>query len=197
MFGLQLTAEIENAHVPKHLVRLAGSLERPERAMRDFAAGKVRRIRLSMKRAPKGEAAAEGEPPNVHTRDFSRSILFEIERGGRGATVGTTDVRGEILHTGGIIRPRRRKALTVPIHPKAYGKRPRDIPGLVAAGRFLVRNVGRGKRQRSDLMFVFVKQVRIRPHPWLTWGLEDDEALGHALEDQADRELQLRQGGAP
>lgn len=186
--GISMEVRTTAPEVPERLRRLEGMLRRPERAFRSFAQGKVRRIRESFQRAPKGESAPAGRPPFAHTRDFSRSIVSQVASDGHSVTIGTVDVRGRILQEGGVIRPVKAKALAIPISEKAYGKRPRDFADLVRKGHFLVREIG-GKRSRSEMMFLLTDEVEIKEHPWLVWEDEDTRMLGHELEDQADREV--------
>lgn len=78
-------------------------------------------------------------------------------------TVDSSHIASKIHQYGGIIRPIRAKALTIPVHPSARGKAAGDFPDLfllrTSKGAFLMRG-GRGKA-RPQLMYVLKKSVTI------------------------------------
>ena len=199
---LDMRVTLTNPGLTDRLRALAASLRRPEKALADFAGGKVRRIKESFVPAPKMDAAAEGQPPHVHRRDFSRSILHEVQASGGAVLIGSAHVGAQMLQEGGTIRPKNAKSLAVPLVEKAYGKRPRDFTGLhfvpVKAGKvrgFLIQETAGSKKHgfleagEKNTLFILLASVRVRKHPWLMWGPKDDELLGLAIEDQADREV--------
>jgi hypothetical protein len=81
-----------------------------------------------------------------------------------------------IQHEGGDIYPVDAKALSVPIHPSAKGKSPRDFDDLIYIKRngkapLLVRKIGKGKIQP---MYILVKKVHITGKKYLSGAVEDN-----------------------
>lgn len=76
---------------------------------------------------PVSKAAAEqGRPTLVEHGNLFRSIT---RRGtANAAIVESTDFRAAIHHFGGVIVPKTKKYLTIPIAPEAMGKRTSDFP---------------------------------------------------------------------
>lgn len=93
--------------------------------------------------------------------------------------VGNDAIYARQKEFGGIIKPRNKQALAIPVHPQAYDKRPEEFgdelfmlkrPGRVP---LLVRKAGRGMNHgRLDIMYVLAKQVNQPPHPFLRPALE-------------------------
>lgn len=80
---------------------------------------------------------------------------------------------------GGINRARPGKALSIPIHSAAYGKSPREFDDLQIIQRpgqssiaVRKRMLGGAKHRREafDLMFVFVREAKVAPHPYIRPG---------------------------
>jgi len=197
---LGLNVRIEDGGTPAQLREMAKVLDNPAPALRDFAGHVVRRIKLSFVRAEKMEAAPAGEPPRAHTRGFSKSIAFDM-RGDRAVAIGSSDVRADLLQHGGVIRPVRAGALTIPMIPEAYGKRARDFAGLVmvpgvggwsgTGGKARLVRVRKGRGGMStttQTVFLLLKQVTIKPHPWLGITDEDWRYFEEALARRLDKE---------
>lgn len=171
--------------------RLFARLENPEPALRDFGEYKRRRTLLSMKRLPAGVRSVAGLPPARRDGLFGQTLTYDVADGTK-LTVGSADVRARILQEGGEIRPKNAKALAVPIHADAWGKRPRDFGDLVYVPRkgsgkapLLIRKVVKGKAEKEvafDLMFILLKKVTIKPHPYLFWDGADSNYLLTALQ---------------
>lgn len=110
------------------------------------------------------------------------SIFHEVNKDDKSVrTIANTEYAA-IQEYGGEISAKGGKALAVPIHADAEGKRPRDFSDLVMIKRktgppLLVRIKSKGKNQRFDIMFVLVKRVNIPAQPY----------LGPALYDNVDR----------
>lgn len=118
---------------------------------------------------------------------------------------GLTDVRGPVgsnlayaaIHeTGGPIRARNARALTIPISPLAARKRARDFPGAfiiktLGGQSFLAVHAGveggRGKRaERIELLYLLKRQVTLRARHYVSNALKDVEPqmepiLGRAI----------------
>ena len=207
-----LGARILNADTPERIKRLAEACAHPRAALRDFGGHKVREIKTSFVPAPKMEAAPEGEPPRAHRRAFSKSIFFELTTGGHSLAIGSSDIRADLMQHGGVIKPVKAKALTIPVSEKAYGKRARDFAGLVLlpavggvgggfAGHYNVGRLARVRKKGSgrtayssiETLFILLRQVTIKPHPWLGVTDADWDYLGEALQRQTNKAAE----GAP
>jgi len=161
------------------LSRLDASGRDAEPVLRQFGEYKRRRIIGLLASRPKGEAAAPGEPPASHTASLRQSITYNAS--GTHLEVGTADVRGRLLQEGGKILPKRARALAVPIHKDAIGKRPKDFADLQYVPRkgrapLLVRESGK-RNVRTTVMFILLRSVTIHPHPYLFWTDEDETKL--------------------
>ena len=172
----------------------------PERPMRAFAGYLQRKWVKSFENAPRRsiQAAKEGEPPLRHSGGFARSITYNVMPGA--IEEGSTDIRGEILHEGGIIR---KKAggplLTVGLTDETYGKRAREFgdlhfvpirgggPSGHAKG-MLVRGEGEGFKP----IFALMEQVRIRKHPWAVVDDEDEAEMLRTFETGMNKEAGIR-----
>lgn len=177
-----------SAETKRDLDRLFTGAKDPTPVMQDFGEYKRRKIILLMPSKPKGEAAASGEAPARHSAGLSKTITYNATA--RGLEVGTTDVRGRLLQEGGVVRPKRARALTVPVAKESYGKRAADFTGL-----FLVKRDGtrpllartRGKAPELQVLFVLLDQVKINPHPFLFWTGEDEERLQTLVQRHFER----------
>lgn len=108
-----------------------------------------------------------------------------------------------VQEEGGTIRPRRGKFLAIPNSLTGAGvsryASPRDVPGLRfvptrgGASGMLVRDVGRGKSARIEVMFWLVRQVTLKPKRYLADGL-DQAAQG--LTDRLARRVVAALAGA-
>lgn len=131
--------------------------------------------------------SAAGNPPAKDTGALSRSIQIDdsgLREGSPKARVGTNLVYARIHEKGGTIKPKRVKALPVPLNQEARdllrkvgsgGLRSENlVPIKTRRGRLLLaKQVSRrGKRrahQRGDLQFLFLlsKAVRIPKRPYM------------------------------
>lgn len=113
----------------------------------------------------------------------ARGTSFTIEADG--VTISIASVGIQQRYYGGVIRPKTAKFLAIPVHPKAHGKRPREMdlevifgeggrPIALATkstravqitqnkrGKIVKREVGR----RGEIMFRLVKSVSQAPDP--------------------------------
>jgi hypothetical protein len=157
----------------------------PEPVLRDVGEYKRRQIVLSMPRMARNVPSAAGGPPARRTGLLSQRMTYAVE--GPRLDVGTTDVRARLLHYGGTVRPVKAKALAIPVHRDAMGKRPGDFGNLVFVARkgsgrppLLIRRVEKGpegkkRLDREDVMFVLLKSVTIQARPFLLWRQPADE----------------------
>jgi len=105
--------------------------------------------------------------------DDRNELRHEIYLGGENGYIA------EHIHTGGIIRPKERRYLAVPIDRSVKGIRPRKYPGELV----LVRKKEDGPHGRAYLakplktrikpLWVLMRQVTQKPRPW--W--PDDNAV--------------------
>ena len=170
----------------------ARELTRWAKRLHEAAGGELRRVLyrelVGVALDAEGRAKANATTsPMARTGALRRSIAGEVatrtdglrlvlSAGGR---TGGQDLRYAALQEyGGIIRPVRRKWLTIPM-PAAQtragvtrgGARSfpdlRFVQGRQAGVAWLVRDVGRGKTARTELMFKLVKRSEIKPKRYL------------------------------
>lgn len=150
----------------------------PGPVLREVGQYKVDRMIRGLRR---GGDPIEGQAPVSRSggRGFGGRMTSRVLDAGRRLRYGNSSRQARILHFGGIIRPRKARALTIPAWEGpgvkiARGKRARDIPGLFRIGNALF--IKRGKT--NVLVFALCKQVRIRKHPWgLPWDGKDNAKL--------------------
>ena len=149
-------------------------------AMHEFGNYKVSRLVRAFTR---GRTSAPGQPPGTRSGQGRHSITYALA--GRVLSVGTNLIYLGFLHFGGVIRPRKAKALTIPIAPEAEGKRARDFdntfilkpkPGDPQSAGIIMQKIGDGPNDIRPL-FALRKSVRIAPRPWLKWEDRDGSRL--------------------
>lgn len=137
------------------------------------------------KKWPSSRRAAEtGGRTMRHKGELTRSITYNVD--GNSVQVGTNLEYARIHQFGGVVRPRKAKALTVPVHAKAYGKRAADFPDLVyipRKGKSPMLAMVKARKGRNGSMmiaghqvipyFILMKSVRIHARPFLQF-LPDD-----------------------
>lgn len=146
----KLTGEIKKLRNPGRMIKTWG----------EAVARKARR-----KAKSKGGSKFWGEVANaVKTKAFT----------GHSVIVGCADRRGVFRHFGGEIRPKKARALTIPIDSRAKGKRAADFE---SGGRdlFVLRGKGSGdtvgilgysEGDRFVGLFVLRTRVRQKAQPW-------------------------------
>jgi hypothetical protein len=198
MLGLEV--RVESANVPDRIRNLGRLFADPTPILKDFGSHVVRRLKMQGAVKPKMKPAAAGEPPAVHTRGFSKSIGSEM-RGSRAIAIGSSFVGADLLQHGGVVRPVRARALAIPVDVRAYGKRPRDFSNLTllppvkgVSSAFGPYNLGRlaripkrGGVERIQTLFILLRQVTIKPHPWLSITDDDWSYLGEVMQSKADK----------
>ena len=200
--------KLQNPDVAKKLMQAARALKAPRKALGEFGGHWQRETKQSMGNKPPGEAAAEGEPPAIHTSEYVHAIIYDVDAAGQELKLGSSHVAARVLNEGGTINARHRRFLAIPIAAESYGKRPRDFRGLTIIARFrrggqtklllgrrgAMRNEsGRYTGERGTLpLFVLQPHARIRKHPHILLRASDEEYLGGAIERQLDRELGLK-----
>jgi phage gpG-like protein len=155
---------------------------------RDFGAHMIRVWSLKFPRVPGTESGPAGEPPAVKSGALKNSLHYEVKSGGDELEAGSTEPHAAIQHAGGTIRPRNKRALTVPINAEAYGKRARDFadlfripPGPGEESEDLgILAVRRG----DDIvpMFALRGKVTLPARPWLIVYPDDWDYLGESME---------------
>jgi len=108
-----------------------------------------------------------------------RTAQHKVKTGPAKRRVFNGAIYAAIREYGGVIKPVKAKALSIPVHPRAKGKVPRDFNDLVYIPRkgkpgFLVQKRGRGKNhERMDIMFVLVAQVKQDGKPYFRPGYRE------------------------
>jgi len=156
--------------------------------VRDFGAHMVRAWSLAFARTPGHTSGPAGKPPAVQGGDLMGSLTYEVRRGGDVLEAGSSARHAAIQHFGGTIRPRKAKALAIPISSKSYGKRPRDFGDLV-----FIPSKGRGigvlARESSggavEALFALARSVKLPPRPWLLISDADARYLGDRMAEHA------------
>lgn len=179
--------------VPKHIRAMIKVVERPGPVLWDLAQNISRSWKKSFKEVrDKMSHAPAGVPPYKHTGGFARSIFSDPRSRGavqKEVNVGSSLERAALLHHGGVVEMKD-KLLTIPIHPKAMGKRARDIPGL--SYQFPFWNIGHPtfkgflvKRKGDEWIpyFALMTKVRIMPHPWAVVRKMNWDYFGETLEE--------------
>lgn len=151
----------------------------PERFMHDWAVA----IKNLAKRNAQ-EAAAKSGGRSLWQREILPSVHDDVQD--VTATVSTDSRIAEHVHTGGVIRPRTRQYLAIPLEKSLRKKSPRDLPWRTDDGKpvFLRRKrgpgwvmldyTGRGKNRELRPRFALVPETAPqKPRPW--W--PDDAAI--------------------
>lgn len=141
-----------------------------------------------VRRFPRSKAASPpGSPPAVK-RSLLRNSITAVHARDLGkpmrAAVGTNVRYGRIHELGGVIRARRAKHLVIPLTDKARRALERSGGSARAAiasfgkvrwiprkSGFLVVKEVKGRRARTEVLFVLKKQVIIPRRPWLVPGV--------------------------
>lgn len=154
-------------------------------ALHEFGSYKVSRIVRAFPRTPFGVAGSAGGPPAVQTSLLRHSITYDL---GRILRVGTNLIYGAIrqfgtaILPGGVLRPKRAKALTIPISPEAYGKRARDFSNTFILRRaddepgegLIMLKLASGE---AKPLFALRKSVKQEARPYLGWDERDRSKL--------------------
>jgi hypothetical protein len=136
---------------------------------------------LSQGKSRESGSSRPGQPPHTMTGFLRRSISWQIHRrrDSKSVSIGSTAHYARILELGGVITPRVRRALAVPISPAAkrharQGRSAIDFPQTLRMqkrthGRapMLVEDRGKGRRSRTMLHYVLMTSVRIAARPFL------------------------------
>lgn len=175
----QETTELDKALVglKQRLMRYRPVMDRVGRYLR-------RQTRLNFERGGRPErwkeshrAAREHGKTLTDTGRLAMSITHVA--GEDFVIVGTNIDYAAIHQFGGVIRPKKAKALTVPISDIAKGRRASEFQDLFVLKRegkppLLVRRKG---KEGIEPMYVLMKKVTIPPRPFLVWLPEFDKEL--------------------
>jgi phage gpG-like protein len=154
-------------------------------------------------KGPRFESSAPGQPPNIQ-RGYLRNSVVHVMKDGLEASVGTNVPYGRVQEFGAIIRPKRRKYLTVPVSIEAKrlsekGVSARDVKGLVPikrTGKPMLLAMSNGGK--PDVWYVLKKSVKLPPRPWLRPVMRSKEAKDRAqrvMVGTIQRQLVQRSGG--
>jgi len=142
-----------------------------------------------------------GGPPAIHHRDLARSLTRNVLEAGAAVEAGTPFPSGGVLHfgtqkyLGGPIRPREKKALTIPLTDAARGKRAGDFgklqfrPSRRGGKKNIIGVLGLGKGPEFEPLFALATEVTIAPRPWAIVAEEDETYLFKAMTDHLLKEL--------
>ena len=155
--------------------------------LRDIGEHKRRAIVLSFARAPYGESSHTGEPPHSHSGSLAQSITYNAA--GTLLEVGSADQRARLLNEGGTVKAKDKK-LAVPVHPKSYGKRPREFANLSlipreGKGPLLAQTSPQGRSITP--LFVLLESVTIEARPFLFWTRADEDYILRAIGREFER----------
>lgn len=136
----------------------------PERFMRAWA---IAVKNLARKKAQ--EAAAKSGGRSFWQREILPSIHEKVDQ--FSAEIYSDSYIAEHVHTGGVIKPRTRKYLAIPVDKSVRGKSPDEYSGLV-----FLRRKDEGPNGRAYLakpmktkvkpLWVLKRSVMQRPRPW-------------------------------
>lgn len=186
MFSIDIKIKTD---APQRIQKMARAIRPPGPYLLDLGRHLQRRWIVGFKESrDKLKHAPAGRPPFKHTGSFSRSIVVNKE-GSAAVRVGSTDERAALLQLGGRVQAKD-KALAIPMHQRAAGRRPRDIAGLDYQYPFWRK--GRLGNFRGFLVvrsgdkwtpyYALMREVQIRPHPWATITHKDWDYAGKRLE---------------
>jgi len=174
--------------------RMIAALADPTPVLHDFG---NHMVSVLVRRFPRGQEPQAGKPPVTRSggAGLAGSVTYDLV-GKRGLEVGTNKVYGRILHHGGDIKPKRARALAVPLCAEARRKGPREWPAgsLVFVPNADPETTGilfkqdrryKGEHARSKPMYVLRTKVTIQPHPWLLVQDEDWDYLEGELARRA------------
>ena len=172
----------------KDIEGLVSKLEDPKRPVAEFGARVVRTWVRRMSRTPGHDSGAPGAPPAIQSGHLRASLTYEVAGDGLAVEMGSAEPYAGIQHRGGTIRPRRRKALTIPIDARSYGKRARDFPGIFRIptksgdpDTIGVLAIRQGKKGKIIPLFVLRTKVRLPARPWAIIYPEDVQYLASRL----------------
>lgn len=150
----------------------------PERFLRAWA---IFTKNLARNNAQKAASGSGGR--SFWQREILQSIHDSV--GADSATVYSDSYIAEHVHTGGVIRPRTRKYLAIPLDPRLKKKGPGDVawrtpdkepvflPRKRGPGWVMMDYAGRGKRKYLEPKFALVPEtLPQRPRPW--WPSDED-----------------------
>lgn len=121
--------------------------------------------------AQEGRETARSKGGRRWWRDLARSVQVRSVSE-TVAEVSSQQVGASIKQYGGVIRPVRARALTIPIAPEAEGKRAYELDRpnrplfRLAKSRLLGYSTGKGKAQRFKALYVLAPRSVQKPDPW-------------------------------
>ena len=157
-------------------------------------------------------ASSEGGRTMLLSNRLRNSIAYEADA--QGCIVGTNVAYAKLVGEGGIVKPRRAKALAIPVNKKARmaaeqlteSQSIRDIPGLTYIPRkgkppLLVKEIqkGRGSARGTvamEVWFVLMQSVKIPARPFLLVNSRDMQALEKLYDRHVREAAEGQKGGA-
>lgn len=184
-----ISLDFDTREMERELRGMAGRIKDMAPVAEDFGAHMVRTWTLKFPRTPGHTPSQPGEPPAWQSGGLSGSLTHQLRAGGEAVEMGTAEKHGAIQHFGGEIRPRRARALTVPIAEQSYGKRARDFkdlfripPGEGEEPEDLGVLAQRTASGRIILLFALRGKVTIPARPWRIIYAADLVYLGKRME---------------
>lgn len=181
---MEVNLRTETTELDKALAALSQRLAHFRPVMDRIGRYLRRQTRLTFERGgrpkrwkPSHRAEREHGKTLMDTSRLAMSITHDA--GDDEVVVGTNVAYGPIHQFGGEIRPKKAKALTIPISEIAKGKRAREFADLFILKRegkapLLVRRRG---SDRIEPMYVLMKKVTLPPRPFLVWLPEFDKEI--------------------
>ena len=192
-----MTIRLENKgmrEVRKRFRRMARAIEDPRPVLRDFGHQVVATISENWQRVGRGQDSRPGMPPAVRSGYLRQGVTFEV-LSGRAVEIGTNLVYGRIQHEGGTIKPKRARALAIPIAPEAERRGPREWPDgslfMIESDDpetigVLFRTKPGAKDSEGELeaLYVLRGSVEIPARPWLLVRREDTDYFMERMQEE-------------
>lgn len=145
--------------------------------------GAVREFLRQRAREKIGGAFGDQIARNSIVTDESDPMRHELYAGGENGYIA------EHIHTGGVIRPKTRKYLAIPVDPSVKGLYPREYSGELV----FLRRKGEGPNGRAYLakpmktkikpLWLLKRSVNQKPRPWWPSGAEVETATVNFFEE--------------
>lgn len=203
---ISLGASGQAAQVLRGVIRQVGDPAKVLLPVGRRVANDVRRHMRKRKRDPKSIASRNNFPRRGYWNRVAKSVQAPKLRGATTAVVSITDPTFGIKLRGGVIRPKRAKALAIPIAPETGGRFPRVferetghqlfVPKAITprgrrTSRFLAYVEERAGKTRLRVAYVLAQQVTVPKDPL---ALPPQDELDAAIIDQANQQLARLQG---
>ncbi len=184
---MSLSIRSNVAKVSREIMALARQVADMGPVARSFGAHMVRASVRRMARTAKWQPSSPGSAPARQSGELGNSLSWRERSGGDVVEWGSHLAYARIQDEGGTIRPRRARALTIPIDDRARGKRAKDFAGLFmipidSGDPDTVGLLAIPGTSDDDFQPLFVLRTRVdmpaRPYLYID---DDDEAELHSI----------------